>query len=264
MFHARAVPQIHPTAVVSPEACLGEDVVVGPFAVIDAKATIGARTRIGGHAWIAGGAEIGNDCEIGWGAVIGADPQDLSFDSKTESGVKIGDRNTLREYVTVHRGSKPGAYTRIGQRNFLMTGTHLAHDVVMGDDNVLANNVMLAGHVHVGNRVFLGGGSGFHQFIRVGDYAMAQGNSGFSQDLAPYCMGHGQNLLAGLNVVGMRRAGFDAETRAEIKAAAKLLLFSKIPINEALEEAAKRQWGAPARVLIDAVAGRSKKGVVVQ
>ncbi|MGC4016636.1 MAG: acyl-ACP--UDP-N-acetylglucosamine O-acyltransferase [Luteolibacter sp.] len=257
------MPQIHPSALVSPEASIADDVVIGPFTVIEGPVKLAAGVKVGGHACISGDTEIGEGCEIGWGAVVGADPQDLSFDRTTRSGVRLGPHNVLREYVTIHRGAKNGAYTTMGEKNFLMAGVHLAHDVTMGSHNVLANNVLLGGHVRVGNRTFLGGGAGFHQFIHVGDFAMVQGNAAVSQDVPPYCICYGQNQLAGLNVVGMRRAGFDAGARNEIKSAAKLLLFSNIPLTQALELAARSEWGAPARALIDAVTSPSKKGVIV-
>lgn len=257
------MPQIHPSAIVSPEAVIADDVTIGPFTVIEGPVKLGAGVKVAGHVCITGDTEIGEGCDIGWGAVVGADPQDLSFDRSTRSGVRLGPFNALREYVTIHRGSKNGAYTTMGERNFLMAGVHLAHDVTMGNHNVLANNVLIGGHVRIGNRVFLGGGAGFHQFIHVGDFAMVQGNSAVSQDVPPYCICHGQNQLAGLNAVGMRRAGFDAGTRSEIKAAAKLLLFSHIPLSQALELVGQSEWGAAARALIDAVAKPSKKGVIV-
>lgn len=256
------MPVIHPTALVSPEAILAEDVEIGPFAVVEGPVKLGAGVKIAGHVLIRGDTEVGEGSSIGWGSVVGADPQDLSFKTATKSGVRIGPHNTLREYVTIHRGSHDGDHTTLGERNFLMTGAHLAHDVHMGDHNVLANNVLLAGHVHLGSRVFLGGGAGFHQFIRIGDYAMSQGNAAISQDVPPYCLVHGQNQLAGLNVVGLRRGGFDTATRANIKAAAKLLFHSGYPIRHALELAAEREWSDAAQLLIDAVASPSKKGVI--
>lgn len=261
-FHPPGVPNVHPTALISPEAVLAEGVTVGPFAVIEGPVKLGAGVNLGGHCWIKGDVEIGEESSVGWGSVIGADPQDLSFDPTTPGGVRIGPRNKLREYVTIHRGSKPGSCTELGEGNFLMTGVHAAHDVRIGDHNVLANNVMLAGHVRMGNRIFLGGGAGFHQFIHIGDYALAQGNSSISQDLPPYCMAHGQNQLAGLNVVGLRRGGFDGETRADIKAAARLLFQSGHALSQALELARARQWTPAAQLLIEAVANPSKKGVI--
>jgi UDP-N-acetylglucosamine acyltransferase len=256
------VPTIHPTALVSPDAELADDVSVGPFTVIEGPVKLAAGVRIGGHAWLAGRTTIGAGSSIGWGAVIGADPQDLSFDPKTDSGVTIGARNTLREYVTIHRGSKPGAFTVMGEGNLLMTGVHLAHDVHLGDGNILANSVLLAGHVQVGNKAFLGGGAGFHQFIRVGDLAMVQGLTAVSQDVPPFCTAYGINQIAGLNTVGLRRAGFTADERAAVKRAFKLVYHSGKAREEALAEAASMEWPEPAARFLGAVSNPSKKGVM--
>lgn len=258
------MPSIHPTALVSAEADLAEGVEVGPFSVIEGPVKLCAGVKVAGHVLIRGDTQIGEGSVIGWGSVVGVDPQDLSFDPATRSGVRIGAHNTLREYVTIHRGSHDGDYTILGERNFLMTGVHLAHDVRMGDHNVLANNVLLAGHVEVGSRVFLGGGGGFHQFIRIGDYAIVQGNAAISKDVPPYCQAHGQNCMSGLNVIGLRRAGFDAKTRANIKAAATLLFRSGHPLGEALELAATHEWSDAAQLLIKAVSNPSKKGVLIR
>jgi UDP-N-acetylglucosamine acyltransferase len=255
------VPNIHPTALVCPEAELADDVTIGPFAVIDGPVRLAAGVSIGGHAHITGKTEIGAGTKIGWGSIVGADPQDLHFDPATESGVILGERNVLREYVTIHRGSKAGGFTRMGSGNYLMTGAHLAHDVVMGDDNILANNVLLAGHIVVGNKVFLGGASAFHQFIKIGDLAMVRGLAAVSQDIPPFCMAYGHNLLSGLNVVGLRRAGLDAETRKDIKDVYKLFFMSGKPRPEIVAEFAARTWNPQAAQLIEALLHPSKKGV---
>jgi UDP-N-acetylglucosamine acyltransferase len=256
------VPAIHPTACVSPDAELADDVTIGPFTVIEGPVRIAAGVTIGGHAWISGRCAIGQDSHIGWGSIIGADPQDLSFDPACDSGVVIGPRNTLREYVTLHRGSKSGSHTVLGEGNFLMTGVHLAHDVRLGDGNILANNVLLAGHVTVGNKAFLGGAAGFHQFVNIGDLAMVQGLSAVSQDVPPYCTAYGINTLAGLNTIGLRRAGFVSSDRAAIKRAYQLVFHSGKLRAEALAEAAALDWPAPARRFLDAVAAPSRKGVM--
>ncbi|QJE99341.1 acyl-ACP--UDP-N-acetylglucosamine O-acyltransferase [Luteolibacter luteus] len=256
------MPTIHPSAIVSPEAELAEDVSVGPFSVIEGPVKIAAGVKIGGHAWISGRTSIGEGCNIGWGAIIGADPQDLSFDPSCTSGVVIGPRNTLREYVTVHRGSKSGHDTVMGEGNFLMTGAHLAHDVKLGDGNILANNVLLAGHVTVGNKAFLGGAVGVHQFVRIGDLAMVQGLTAVSQDMPPYCMAYGINTVAGLNSVGLKRAGFSIEERTAIKRAYQLLFKSGKRREDALEEAAQTEWPTVAMKLIEAIKSPSKKGVM--
>lgn len=255
---------IHPTAIVSSAARLAGDVEIGPFAVIEGPVELAAGVKIGGHAWLAGDTVLGEGTTVGWGAVIGANPQDLGFDPATPSGVRIGPRNAIREYVTIHRGSKPGAFTTLGEGNYLMTGAHLGHDSQVGDGNVIANNVMFGGHVRLGNRAFLGGGGGYHQFIRIGDLAMVQGNAAVSQDIPPYCMIYGVNQLAGLNTVGLRRAGFDAAARAEIKRLYALLFRASIPLSRAVAEAAAQDWSPAARLLLDAVANPSRKGVIAR
>jgi UDP-N-acetylglucosamine acyltransferase len=256
------VPSIHPTAQISPDVELADDVSVGPFTVIDGPVRVAAGVKIGGHAWISGRTSIGEGSQIGWGSIVGADPQDLSFDPATDSGVVIGPRNTLREYVTIHRGSKSGSHTVLGEGNFLMTGVHLAHDVRLGNDNILANSVLLAGHVLVGNKAFLGGGAGFHQFVKIGDLAMVQGLTAVSQDVPPFCTAYGINQIAGLNSVGLRRAGFSADDRAAVKRAFKLVYQSGNSREDALAAAAQIDWPEPAARFLAAISSPSKKGVM--
>ena len=256
------MPTIHPTAIVSPLARLAADVEIGPFSVIEGAATLGEGVRLDGHVLLRGHVEIGPHTTVGWGAVIGADPQDLAFDPATASSVSLGTRNTIREYVTIHRGSHAGSVTSLGEGNFLMVGVHLAHDVTLGDHNILANNVLLGGHVRVGNRAFIGGGAAFHQFLQIGDLVIVQGNSSISQDVPPYCAVHGQNQLAGLNVIGLRRAGFDPAARAELKSLYRLLFQSALPLTQALAQAAARPWSPAATLLVNAVATPSHKGVI--
>ncbi|NNC89518.1 MAG: acyl-ACP--UDP-N-acetylglucosamine O-acyltransferase [Akkermansiaceae bacterium] len=256
------MPDIHSTALVSDAAQLADDVTVGPYSIIDGPAVIGPGCSIGAQAWIAGQVTMGSGNSIGHGVVIGSDPQDLGFDSATESGVTIGDGNTIREYATIHRGSKAGGITTIGNRNFIMVGAHFGHDVAMGDENVIANNVLFAGHVTIGNQTFIGGGAMFHQFLRVGDLAIAQGKAGVGKDVPPFCVVHSTNRLGGLNVVGMRRAGLGPDERKEIKSAYALLFQSGKNLSEAVAEAGGRSWGPHARKLIDAVQNPTKRGVL--
>ena len=162
---------IHPTAIVSDDARLADEVDVGPFSVIEGPVELAAGVKVDGHVLLRGRVRVGERCTIGWGAAIGGPPQDTGFDPATDSGVELGADNTIREYVTIHRGSKPGSTTRIGERNFLMAGCHLGHDVTLGSDAAIANNVLLAGHVRLGDRCFLGGGAAFHQFVHVGSLA---------------------------------------------------------------------------------------------
>ncbi|SHJ92789.1 acyl-[acyl-carrier-protein]--UDP-N-acetylglucosamine O-acyltransferase [Rubritalea squalenifaciens DSM 18772] len=255
----------HPSAIISPEATIGENVSIGAFSIIEAGVTIGDNTTIDPHVWVTGKTIIGKENLIGFGSHIGGLPQDHSFDPSTDSGTIIGDNNSIRENVTIHRSTKAGENTVIGNHNFLMVGTHLAHDVTLGDHNVIANNCMLAGHITVGNRTFLGGGAGFHQFINIGDYAISQGNAAISKDIPPYCMCHGQNKLAGLNIIGLRRSGFDAKQRENIKKAYDILFRRGLSINEAIKQCKELgEWTEAALKLIDACESPSRKGVLVR
>ncbi len=254
-------PAIHPSAIVSDDAQLGESVSVGPLAIIEAGAILGDRCTVGPHAQILAPSRIGPDNRIGAGAIIGGDPQDLSFDPLTDSTVVMGEGNTIREYVTIHRSSRPGGATTLGNGNFLMAVSHVGHDTHVGDDCVIANNAMLAGHVTIGNRVFVGGGSAIHQFIRLGDLCITQGNSAMSRDVPPFCVAAQLNRLVGLNVIGLRRAGFDDPTRADIKRAYDLVYRSNRNLSQALESAASLSWTSPAAAFLEFLGKKAKKGV---
>lgn len=256
------MPEIHPSAIVSERARLAEDVTVGPFSIIDAGVKIGPGSVIGAHVWITGSSRLGANNTVGYGSIIGADPQDVSFKPDTHSDVNIGDNNKIREYVTIHRSAAEGGSTTVGDSNFLMTGVHLAHDVQMGSHNALANNVLIAGHVKLADHVFLGGGSAFHQFIHIGQYAIVQGNAVVSRDVPPYCMAHGRNELAGLNVIGLRRGGFKPKERSDIKRAYQLLFRSGGNMAESLAEADKTEWTDVAKLLLHSARHASRKGIM--
>jgi UDP-N-acetylglucosamine acyltransferase len=152
-------------------------------------------------------------------AVIGGDPQDLSFDRSLRSGVHVGDRSVLREHVTVHRATRADTFTTIGADNLLMAGSHVAHDCTLGDAVILANGCMLGGHVQVGDRAFISGGVAVHQFCRIGGGSLTSGNAVITEDVPPEALAHGRNHLAGLNLIGLRRRGVSAEAMAELKRA---------------------------------------------
>jgi UDP-N-acetylglucosamine acyltransferase len=253
--------KIHPTAIVDPGARLGDDVEIGPFSCIGAEVEIGARTVVQSHAMIEGAVRLGSDNQIGHGAIIGGQPQDLGFKRGTRSSVEIGNGNVVREYVTIHRGTAAGSATRIGHNNFLMAGAHLGHNCTLGDKVIIANNCLLGGYVTVEEGAFLGGGCVFHQFMRIGRFAITQGTSGFGKDIPPFVAAAGVNKVVGLNVVGLRRAGFDAEERAEIKAAFRLLYESGLNVSQALAQAHGRKWREPAQAFFDFVAGAKRRGV---
>ncbi len=183
---------------------------VGPYAVVEGPAEIGENCVMEAHATLTGAVRLGRGVRVGHGAVLGGWPQDFAFDPATASGVEVGDGSQIREHCTIHRGTTPGTVTRLGARCLLMAGAHLGHNARVGDHVVIANHVLLGGYVEIGDRVFIGGGSVFHQFVRVGRGAMIQGLSAFSKDVPPFTLAAERNLVFGLNVVGLRRAGFPA------------------------------------------------------
>ncbi len=254
---------IHPTAILEGNIQLPSDgsIEIGPYAVLRGDITLGRNTRIGPHACIEGEVTMGDANTIGHGAIIGGDPQDLTFDPATRSGVRLGTGNTLREYVTIHRSAHSEGDTIMGDQNFLMAGSHLAHDVRIGNENVIANNVLLAGHVQLGNNAFLGGGSGYHQFIRIGDRVMIQGNSGMSMDVPPFVIAHGINLIAGLNVVGLRRAGVPIARRNALKRAFDLVYLAKLPLAEIARLADDPEYEEEAHHFLSFFREPSRKGV---
>jgi len=252
---------IHPTALIHPSAQLGSDVEVGPYAIIEGPSEIGDGCRIEAHAQLVGRVRLGTGCVVGRAAILGTPPQDLGFDRGTESSVWIGDRNILREHVTIHRGSKPGSATRLGDGNFLMVGAHLAHDVVLGDSNILANACLLAGHVRVGNRSFIGGGAVFHQFLHIGDSCVIQGNGSFGKDIPHFCAAMRTNRITGLNVIGLRRQGFSPTERSSIKEMFRLLFCSGMNLGQAVATARARDWPGPALHLLEFVENPSRRGI---
>jgi len=253
--------KIHPTALVDPHARIGTDVEIGPFSVVGPQAVIGNNTIVQSHVVIEGNVTIGTGNLIGHGTVIGAAPQDLSFSPGRKTKVEIGDNNVIREYSTIHRGSPEGSATKIGDKNFLMTGAHVGHNCALGNSVVIANNCLLAGHVRVDDGAFLGGGSTFHQHMHVGRLVMVQGSSAFGKDLPPFVIAAERNSVFGINVIGLRRAGFSAQDRDEIKVAFKLLYLSGLNISQALEKAAATEFGAAAREFFDFVASAKKRGI---
>ncbi len=253
--------RIHPTAIVSPSARLAEEVEIGAFVCVGDQVEIGARTVVQSHAVLDGLVRLGADNFIGQGAIIGGAPQDLSFKPDTASGVTIGRGNIIREHVTIHRGTVENSLTTVGDENFLMTGAHLGHNCAIGNNVIIANNCLLGGYVTVEDDAFLGGGCVFHQFMRVGRLAITQGRSGFGKDLPPFAIGADVNKVVGLNVVGLKRAGFSMEDRAEIKAAFRLLYEGGLNVSQALERARERLWREPAQAFFDFVAAAKKRGI---
>ncbi len=227
---------IHPTAIVDSGACLDPSVVVGPYCVIDANVVVGPRCRLGPHVHLTGHTSIGADNVFHTGCVIGDAPQDLKYDG-SPTRLRIGDRNVFREQAIVHCASTPQGETVIGSGNFLMAHSHIGHDVTVGDFVVVANGVLVAGHARVEDRAIFSGNSLVHPFVRVGTLALLQGGAAISKDLPPFTIGRGVNGICGLNVIGLRRNGFSAEERLELKKVYRLLFRSGLMRQEALAQA---------------------------
>jgi UDP-N-acetylglucosamine acyltransferase len=228
---------VHPAALVDPDARLAPDVRVGAFAIVEGDVRVGPRTEIRAHAVVKRYTTLGADNAVYEHAVLGGEPQDFAFQGGA-SGLRIGDRNRIREGVTIHRAGA-GGETVVGSDCFLMACVHVAHDDRLGDGVVIANNVALAGHVAIGDRAFLSGGVVVHQFCRVGRLAMVGGNSKIVQDCLPFVITDGvPGVARGLNVVGLRRAGVVASQVRALKEGYRLLLRSSLPLETALERMA--------------------------
>ncbi len=213
------------------------------------------------HAVLEGRVTLGARNVVGHGAVIGAPPQDHAYHEGIRSGVVIGDDNTFREHVTIHRGTGEETATTVGDGNLLMVGVHLGHNCRVGDRNVFANNCLLAGYVQLGSDVVLGGGAVFHQHLRVGDLCMVRGGTAWSKDIPPFTVGEIINAVCGLNAVGMRRKGIAAAARAEVKRAYRLVYRSGRNISQAVAAAAAESWGPEARRFLDFIAETSRRGL---
>jgi UDP-N-acetylglucosamine acyltransferase len=227
---------IDSTASISRQATIALDVRIGPYAVIEADVEIGEGCEIAAHAVIKPFTRIGARNRVFEHAVLGGEPQDVKFKGES-SDLVIGDDNLIREFCTLHRACGEGEVTRIGSRNFFMVGVHVAHNCVIGDDNIFTNGAALAGHIEVEDHVFLSNDVGAHQFVRMGRYAMVGGKSKIVQDVLPFFITDGNPpRVRGINSVGLRRAGFSSESRQALKEAYRILFRSGMPLDQSLRE----------------------------
>ncbi|MBQ3933966.1 MAG: acyl-ACP--UDP-N-acetylglucosamine O-acyltransferase [Elusimicrobiaceae bacterium] len=228
-------PNIHPTAIIDPSAKIGEGTVVGPFTIIGKGVTIGKNNKIGPSCVIEN-TTMGDENELIGHCFIGVKPQDLSYKDGFESRVQIGNKNKIRECVTIHRSTKLDQPTVIGDSCLLMANSHVAHDCILGNNIILVNCCGVAGHVRIADHAILSGLTGVHQFVRIGRLAMLSGLSGLMLDLPPFCYATGTRAkLAGINVIGLRRAGFSSETIRAIKHAYMELFLSTRTMKESIE-----------------------------
>jgi UDP-N-acetylglucosamine acyltransferase len=228
---------IHSTAVVDPSADLAPDVRVGPYCVIGKDVVIGRGTRLESHVVLEPNTTIGEECQIRQAAVLGGPPQDHKYRGE-RSYLIIGNRNIIREFVTIHRATGEDQATRIGDDNMIMAYCHIGHNAILGNGIIMANQVGISGHCLVEDRVVFGGIVGIHQFVRIGKFAMVGGMSKVVSDVPPFMMGDGRPTeLVGLNVLGLRRAGIPPKVRAGLKQAFKLLYRSGLNLTQGIESA---------------------------
>jgi UDP-N-acetylglucosamine acyltransferase len=229
-------PRIHPTAIISPEAELADDVVVGPYAIIDGQARIGAGCVLRAHAIVTGSVTAGRNNQFFSGSVVGEQPQHLKYNGEP-TRVEIGDDNIFRENVTVHRGTTASMVTRVGNGNFFMASSHVAHDCVIGNRCIFANGVLIAGHCTIEDGVFMSGNSAVHQFVRIGRLALLSGMSGSTKDVPPFLIMQHINCVVGINVVGMRRAGMTHEQINGVRRAFHLIFRERNTLPTSLARA---------------------------
>jgi UDP-N-acetylglucosamine acyltransferase len=250
---------IHPTAVIHPKAQFDPSAEIKPYAVIDEHVSLGANCVVGPHVYLTGHTAIGAGNIFHAGCVIGDAPQDLKYKGEP-TRLRIGDNNVFREHVTVHRSARIAEETVIGSNNFLMANCHIGHNCILGNHIILANGALLGGQVEVADRAFISGNCLVHQFVRIGALALMQGGAAISKDLPPFTIARGDNGICGLNVIGLRRAGFSAEQRLELKKLYRALFRSGKNFRAALVDAQKLFTNNVAKTMLDFVAA-SKRGV---
>jgi UDP-N-acetylglucosamine acyltransferase len=251
---------IHPTAIIDPKAEIDADVEIGPYVVIEGPVKIGRGTRVLAHVYLTGWTQIGENNEIHPGVMLGDAPQDKAYKGE-ETYLKVADQNIFREHVQVHRGTTAGSSTIIGSQNYLMANSHVGHNCKLGDQNVLANGALLGGHVEVGDNVFISGNCVVHQFVRIGDHALMRGLSGTSRDVPPYAIVDWQHTIRGVNVVGLKRAGFGEQRIREIRAAFRVLFRKGRNLSLAVKEIENQaRANADVSALVEFIKS-SKRGV---
>ncbi len=227
--------KIHKSAIVSKKAKIGKDVEIGPWCVVEKDVVIGDGTKLWHNVYVASGTAIGKENVIHMGAVLGHEPQHLAYKGEA-TGLTIGDNNTIREYVTIHRSYLKGEKTVIGSKNYFMANSHVGHDSKLGDEIVLCNAALLGGHVEVEDKVFMGGAAAAHQFTRLGTFCMIGGLTRVTQDVVPYTLLECDAEVCGLNIVGLRRSGLNEQVRKQIKETYNILYHSGLNTPNAVKQ----------------------------
>ncbi len=253
---------IHKLTQIHPEAIIAPDVEIGPFVFIDKNVEIGSGTKIASNVTILEGTRIGENCNIFSGAVLGGIPQDLKF-SGEETLAIIGDNTTIREYVTVNRGTAAKGQTVIGNNCLIMAYSHIAHDCIIKDNVILVNTTQLAGEVEIDDFAILGGGTLVHQFVKIGAHAMLQGGSKVPKDVPPYIVAGREPLVySGVNSIGLRRRGFTDEQINAIQDTYRIIFQSKLNTTNAVEKVLETLPESPERDVIVEFVESSNRGII--
>jgi UDP-N-acetylglucosamine acyltransferase len=253
--------QIHPTAIIDPSARIGEGVEIGPWVMVGPQVTVGDGCRLGPRARLVRNVLLADEVSVGDGTILGGDPQDLKFRGE-ETWVEIGAGTIIREYTTINRATSHSFRTTVGERCFIMTYVHLAHDCHVGDEVTIANGTQCAGHVTIQDRAVLSGLNAIHQFVTIGTFAFVGGGSRVNQDIPPYVKAVGNPMeLYGLNSIGLQRAGFSGETISALKRAYRLFFNSELNLSQALERARNDLPASPEVERFLAFVESSERGV---
>jgi UDP-N-acetylglucosamine acyltransferase len=228
---------IHPTAVVDRRAEIDATADIGPYVVIDGPVRLGPRTRVMAYAFLTGDTVLGADNVIHSGAVVGHEPQDLAYRGEP-TGLRIGDRNVIREHAEIHRATQEGTVTVMGSDNYLMSHGHIAHNCRVGDRTIVCSGALVAGHVVLEDQAFVSGNCVVHQHVRIGRLAILRGLSRTSRDVPPFSIMDGTHTVRGVNRVGLRRSGFDAARIRALHAAFRILFRTRLNLGEAVARVA--------------------------
>jgi UDP-N-acetylglucosamine acyltransferase len=241
---------------------LDENVKVGPFSIIEDDVIIGSDTRIDSSVLIADGTRLGKGCKIHKGAVLGSDPQDLKFGNE-KTFLEVGDETTVREFATLNRGTEHSIYTRVGKKCLIMAYVHIAHDCQIGNNVVIANAVNMAGHIIIEDNVGIGGMTAIHQFVHIGEHAFVGGFLRVNKDIPPYILANGSPVkFTGLNLIGMRRKGFDKDAIKKLKIAYKFLYEENLLTKEAVAKINSEIEAIPQIQHLTKFINESERGII--
>jgi len=250
---------IDSTAIIDSRAEVDPSAQIGPYVVIEGPARIGARTRLLAHAVVTGGAVLGEDNVVHHGAVLGDVPQDVGFGGG-ESFLRVGNGNVFRENATIHRGTEPGSETVIGDRNYFMQNSHVAHNCRIGSEAIVAGGALLSGYVELGDRGFVSGNCVIHQFVHIGRLALLRGLSRTSRDVPPFCIMDGTHTVRAINLVGLRRAGLAPDAIRNLRDAFKVLFLRRRNLRHALAEVETGPMSPEVQEMVEFIRS-SKRGV---